>query len=176
MTSGVLHTSKFKFVHPGHFATILRSIGCTGNCWPPWEVDWPPNFCQIMTPFDDFFNFWPTYSENKYPTTPIIYVLLSYDIHKYVTKKAIKFPKKMVNPFWVICITPYMWTISFNLWRSSSVYFISPVIKLLYSISSMYLYRIIWNKRNNRIQFFFLLNSWKEDKYSYIKTHWILFI
>ena len=30
--SGVFHTSKFKVVHPGCFATILKSIRCTDNC------------------------------------------------------------------------------------------------------------------------------------------------
>ena len=35
ITDGVLHTSKFKFVHPSHFATVSRSIGRTGNFWPP---------------------------------------------------------------------------------------------------------------------------------------------
>ena len=55
-----VNISKFKYIHPGHFATILRSLGCLEIFWPPLEGVGPPKYFRILMNFDTFLHFWPT--------------------------------------------------------------------------------------------------------------------
>ena len=51
-------------------SNIFLDICFMRSTCPPWEVDGLPNF-------DAFQHFWPTKTENKYTSTPMIYDLLN---------------------------------------------------------------------------------------------------
>ena len=90
-----VNISKFKYVHPGHFATILRSLGCPGKFWPPWEVVGPPNVCQILTHLGIF----DSQSENKY-RTPLCFMFIC-------NPKQIEIPK--INCIPLLGMAPWVW-------------------------------------------------------------------
>ena len=88
-----VNISKFKYVHPGHFATILRSPGWQGKYWAPGEVNGPTNLCDILTHFGIFDPL-----RVKISTLPTLCFMFYYHIRFICNKEIIKIQQKNCIP------------------------------------------------------------------------------
>ena len=85
-----VNISKFKYVHPGHFATILRSLGCLEFFWPPLEGVGPPKYFRILMNFGLFDPPWV-----KISTLPPLWFMIYYHMRKNQNSITI-----VLSPFW----------------------------------------------------------------------------
>ena len=88
-----VNISKFKYVHPGHFATILRSPGCPGKFSAPREVDGPIFLGHILTHFGIFDPL-----RVKISTLPPLCFRIYYIFYKFINLKKFKIPQKNCIP------------------------------------------------------------------------------
>ena len=88
LRSWPVNISKFKCVHPGHFATISRSPGCPGKFWVHGEADGLKNVSKILTHFCIFDPL-----RVKISTLPPICFMIYYIFLKYK-----KYKKNKISP------------------------------------------------------------------------------